>query len=257
MSLAYFCGWAYAIFWGVSFYPTLYLNYKLKTSDSISLDYIVLNILGYLCYSVSIFLQLYNQELRIQYMSFFAGRLPVLSGADLFYSIHGLILLLVLFSQIIFGNSLWKFHNERLNFKLNALSRLIFFSFSLFVVFSWCFSDPVYRFFNFVMSLSYFKILISLVKNIPQAVHNHKRKTMYGVSRLQILFDFLGVLFSFTEFYLKNDLPILEAIDSNRGKVGITCVTFFFSSIYLFQIYIYGTDAPDMEKKEKVEDHLV
>lgn len=251
MELAYLCGWAYAIFWGISFYPTLYLNYSLRTADSISLDYIVLNILGYFCYSISIYLQLYNPTVREQYQEYFDGSLPVLSSADMFYSFHGLSLLFILCSQVFLGNQLWGFNNERKSFKLHSLSRMLLSTFAIFALYSWNCGDPVFSFLNFALNLAYFKIVLSLLKYIPQVIHNYKRKSMFGISRLQILFDITGSLFCFTEFYLKNDLPILEAINSNRGKVGITCVTFLFATIFLFQIYIYGSSKRELKFNEK------
>lgn len=256
MEFAYFCGWSYAISWGISFYPTLYLNYSLKNADSISLDYLVLNIMGYLCYSISVYLQLYNPTVRHQYQLYFSNRLPLLSNADLFYSIHGLTLLTILCSQVFYGNRIWEFRNERKSYKLHTLSKMILLFIILFVIFSWKFGDPTFSFLNFAMNLAYFKIIMSLIKYIPQVLHNYRRKSMHGISRLQIILDLIGALFSFTEFYLKNDLPILEAIDSNRGKFGITCVTFLFGIIYLIQIYLYGSskivNKPDNEKMFEV-----
>ncbi|KAG0679922.1 hypothetical protein C6P40_005072 [Pichia californica] len=249
MEFSNFCGWAYAVFWGISFYPTLYLNYTLRNADSISLDYITLNIIGYVCYSTSISLQIFNSTVREQYQQYFDGRLPLLSSADLFYSFHGLILLLVLSTQIFFGNKVWKFKNERKSYRLHQISRIVIICFAFFAICSWKLSDPVYSFLNFAMNLAYFKIVMSLIKYIPQVIHNYKRKSMYGISRLQIIFDLIGSSFCFTEFYLKNDLPLLEAIDSNRGKIGITLVTFFFGIVFLFQMYIYGTSRADRGEK--------
>lgn len=254
MDFAHFCGWAYAIFWGISFYPTLYLNYTLKTSDSISLDYIVPNILGYFCYCISMYLQLYNADVRTQYQGYFEGKLPLLSNADLFYSFHGMALLLVLASQIFCGNTFWKFKNERKSFKIHTLSKMVLMLFLVFAIFSWKLGDPVFALLNFAMNLAYFKIIISLIKYIPQVLHNYRRKSMFGISRLQIIFDITGSFFSFAEFYLKSDIPIVEAIDANRGKVGITCVTSLFATIFLYQMYIYGTSRSEQRLKEKHYD---
>lgn len=73
---------------------------------------------------------------------------------------------------------------------------------------------------------------------------------MHGISKLQIILDLTGCLFAGTEFFLKNTLPFLEAVDSNRGKVGVVSLTFLFSLIFLFQIHIYGTE-PEKSEKEK------
>lgn len=253
MELSIFCGWSYAIVWGLSFYPTLYLNYRLKTADSISVDYVILNIIGYICYSISLLLQLKCVDVRRQYMQVYEGKLPLLSNADLFYSFHGIILLTVLMSQVLFGNSIWNFKNERINFKIHKLTRMVLAFLMLFCTVSWYFDDEKYAFLNFAMNLAFVKIIISLIKYLPQVIYNYRRKSMYGISRLQIMFDLLGALFAFCEFYLKNELPLLEAINANRGKIGITIVTSIFSTIFWVQIYIYGTEPEIKFKNEKHE----
>lgn len=254
VDLGQLCGWGYAITWGLAFYPTLLLNYRLKTSDSISTDYMVLNILGYIAYSTSISLQMFNETVRFQYMKHFDGRMPILSKADLFYAYHGLILLLVLLSQIIYGNSMWGFKNERKRFKIHKLSKLVVILFIIFAIYNWKFDNEVFAFLNFALNLAYFKIIISLIKYIPQVLHNYERKSMYGISKLQISLDLIGSFFSLSEFLLRNDLPLFEAIDSNRGKFGITVVTFLFGTIFMIQIYLYGTT--DKRGKDNMEKSI-
>lgn len=252
MLLTTACGWIYAIVWGFSFYPTLYLNYTLKTSDSISMDYMCLNIGGYLCYSISLLLQLYNSEIITQFMVKFDGRRPILSNADLFYALHGLFILLVLLSQIIFGKEVWGFHNERINFRIHRLTKMVLLSIILFLAGNWFFGDEKFKLLTIALNLAYFKILMSLIKYVPQVVHNYKRKTMYGISKLQLALDATGAAFCILELWLKNDLPILEAIDANRGKVGITLVTLIFAAIFSYQIYLYGSEPKYKDKEEEL-----
>ncbi|TID28563.1 hypothetical protein CANINC_002436 [Pichia inconspicua] len=199
MQLTSACGWIYAIVWGLSFYPTLYLNYKLRTSDSISVDYICLNIGGYLCYSVSLLLQLYNPNVVSQFMAKFDGRRPILSKADLFYAFHGLFILFVLLSQIIFGKSIWGFHNERKHFKLHRLTKLMLLGIVIFLAGNWFLGAEEFRVLTIALNLAYFKIIMSLVKYVPQVIHNYRRKTMYGISKLQIALDATGALFCMLE----------------------------------------------------------
>lgn len=250
MSLALFCGWAYAIIWGVAFYPTIFLNYKLKTSDSMSWDFIILNLVGYSCYTLSLYLQLYNDTVRLQYKQLFGGRLPLLSLADITYSAHGLLLIYIILSQIIFGNSLWKFNNQRISFRLQRTSRILLMVLFTYVFLSLSADKSGHAFLNFTINLAYCKIIISLVKYLPQVQHNYRRKTMYGISRMQIQLDLLGALFCIAEIYLKNELPLMKAIEANRGKLGITLVASVFSTIFLYQIHIYGT-SPEANNKEK------
>lgn len=250
--LGEFCAWGYAIAWGASFYPTLYLNYKLGTADSISMDYIVLNIFGYISYSISICLQMFSADVRSQYQLAFEGKLPLLSGADLFYAFHGLALLSILLSQIVLGNSLWGFHNERVKFKIHKMSRAIILLLAISASVTCYLSDSSFRMLGLSLNLAYFKIIISLIKYIPQVVHNYHRKSMFGISKLQLSLDLTGSVLCIFEFFLKDGISVAEAIDANRGKFGITLVTSLFATIFMIQMYIYGTE--DKGKKIKSED---
>ena len=45
-------GWISFVCWGISFYPQLYLNYKLKHTNGLSSFYQLMNIAGYAAYSL-------------------------------------------------------------------------------------------------------------------------------------------------------------------------------------------------------------
>lgn len=51
-ALSYFIGWTYFLAWSASFYPQAILNWRRKSVQGLSMDFIHLNVLGFLCYSV-------------------------------------------------------------------------------------------------------------------------------------------------------------------------------------------------------------
>lgn len=50
--LSYIMGWTYFIAWSISFYPFLYENHKLKNVNGVSINYIALNLTGFICLGV-------------------------------------------------------------------------------------------------------------------------------------------------------------------------------------------------------------
>lgn len=50
--LSYFIGWVYFLAWSASFYPQAILNWRRKSVQGLSMDFIHLNVLGFLCYAV-------------------------------------------------------------------------------------------------------------------------------------------------------------------------------------------------------------
>lgn len=51
--LSYLIGWVYFLAWSASFYPQAILNQRRKSVQGLSMDFIHLNVLGFLCYTVS------------------------------------------------------------------------------------------------------------------------------------------------------------------------------------------------------------
>lgn len=53
--ISFVSGWAYVILWGLSCYPQVLLNYKLKSVAGFSLDYGIMHMSGFLIYSLYCF----------------------------------------------------------------------------------------------------------------------------------------------------------------------------------------------------------
>lgn len=45
-------GWVYFLAWSVSFYPQIYSNYKRKSVVGLNFDYLSLNLIGFIMYSL-------------------------------------------------------------------------------------------------------------------------------------------------------------------------------------------------------------
>lgn len=45
-------GWVYFVAWSVSFYPQIYINFKRKSVVGLNFDFLALNIMGFILYSV-------------------------------------------------------------------------------------------------------------------------------------------------------------------------------------------------------------
>ncbi|KAG7927388.1 hypothetical protein KL925_002759 [Ogataea polymorpha] len=251
LDLATVSGWLYAICWSVSFYPTILLNLRIRSADSISFDFAILNLLGYSCYTASIYLQLFNNTVRKQFSNAFGGNMPLLSIIDLAYSMHGWILTVVLLSQIILGNRWWGFKNTRTLFKFSKLVKGYYAAFVLLLLYNIHYRNEKNQLLNFTLNLSYCKILVSCTKYIPQVIHNAKRKSMFGISKMQILLDLSGCLFSIVELLLRNKTTLWKLLEANRSKLGLILVTMVFDLIFLAQFHMYRS--PRREKPSMIE----
>ena len=99
-------GWAYFLFWTVSFYPQLYLNWKRKSVVGFSFDLLALNVLGYTAYStytVTLFsdstMSTYFHSLEHQSSK---DRDNTVKLSDVVFAIHGLTISLLQTCQVYF-----------------------------------------------------------------------------------------------------------------------------------------------------------
>lgn len=241
-------GWANAFAWSIAYYPSIFLNWHVQSSDAISLDTALFNTLGYSCYAGSVVLQVFSDKVKDDYMSRY-HTLPVLSASDLFYSIHGLFTVFLLLTQVVLANELWHFPSKSRRCP-NRFTQFVFASFFVFLCYQLFYINRLHQLISFSLGLAYVKFIINSIKFIPQILHNIRRKSMHGFSSGQFLLDTFGIVMMLIEFVLKNDLPLPEAIMLNRGKLGLAVISATFNFIFFTQFIIYPSTKPIDEDTE-------
>ncbi|CAH7671596.1 PQ loop repeat-domain-containing protein [Phakopsora pachyrhizi] len=190
-------GWSYTLCWGISFYPQVLLNFKRKSVKGVSIDFLVLNVLGFICYSISTSALLFSKTVRKEYSDQFlindqanqqlsssSNRLktPNVRFNDLVFSLHALILSLI-----------------------TCLSYIVF--------------PASYNYLNLIRSVSSVKVLISIIKYLPQLNMNFKRKSTIGWSIGNIILDLLGGILSLFQMVLDSGLAHdWSSLTSNPGN---------------------------------------
>lgn len=90
------------------------------------------------------------------------------------------------------------------------------------------------------------KLVITIVKYVPQAWVNYKRKSTYGWSIGQILFDLSGGVLSLAQLLLDSSFQDdWSGVTGNPIKFLLSNVTIFFDLIFVVQHYILYRDAED------------
>jgi len=88
------CGWFYFVAWSLAFYPQCLLNFKLKSVRGLSLDYVLLNLTGFFCYSLFTLLLNYSAETREAFTKHH-GIEPPVEFNDTIFAVHGFVLCVV------------------------------------------------------------------------------------------------------------------------------------------------------------------
>lgn len=90
------------------------------------------------------------------------------------------------------------------------------------------------------------KLAVTVVKYIPQAWVNYKRKSTVGWSIVQILLDLTGGVLSLFQLILDSSFKSdWSGVTGNPVKFLLSNVSIFFDAIFIVQHYILYRDAVD------------
>lgn len=102
---------------------------------------------------------------------------------------------------------------------------------------------------NKIYTLSYVKLVVTIVKYIPQAWVNYKRKSTEGWDVNQILLDLAGGILSILQLVIDSSLQNdWSGITGNAVKFGLGNVTILFDLILIVQHY-YLYPSPPFDNK--------
>lgn len=107
-AISWLLGWSYFTSWSLSFYPQPLRCWKRRSTRGITVDFPLLNIVGFTSYFISTTSFLFSPEIRQQYAVRhpFAPE-PTVRFNDLVFALHGTIVCFVFYSQ--FYPRLWNF----------------------------------------------------------------------------------------------------------------------------------------------------
>jgi cystinosin len=103
-----------------------------------------------------------------------------------------------------------------------------------------------------IYALGYVKLVTVVVKYVPQAFLNYKRKSTTGWSIYPMLLDFAGGVTSLLQLFIDSALQgSWEGITGNPVKFGLGNITLVFDLIFFYQHYVlYRDPAKDREEEE-------
>ncbi|BCS19020.1 putative L-cystine transporter [Aspergillus puulaauensis] len=257
-------GWIYTFCWSASFYPQPIDNYRRKATTGLAIDFPTVNVLGFVCYTVYTGAFLYSPVIRLQYAARHpVSQEPTVRFNDFAFALHAVVLSGLVYSQ--FWPSIWGFKVSRFQRVSKPIAGLFWGSFVAVAVvtcivlakspdegyepLSWAWIDVIY-------ALSYVKLVITVVKYVPQAWVNYKRKSTRGWSIAQILLDFTGGLLSLVQLIIdsafQNDW---SGITGNPIKFLLSNVTIFFDLIFMVQHYILYRNAENEDKRNNPDEN--
>ncbi|KAF5404098.1 Cystinosin lysosomal cystine transporter [Paragonimus heterotremus] len=188
-------GWIYFVAWTVSFYPQVFLNWKRKSVVGFNLDFLCLNLVGFLVYSVFNLALFASPAIKEEYARLHPiGVIPVMVN-DIFFSVHAFLICGVTGVQVLIY--------ERGGQRVSRVCIVI-----LCLIGVYCIINAIVAGANaitwltFLFNISYVKLFITFIKYVPQAVMNCRRRSTVGWSIGNICLDLTGGTLSILQMFI-------------------------------------------------------
>ena len=234
-SLSTVIGFLYTLLWSLSFYPQAILNKQRKSVKGLSLDFVYLNTLGFLCYFIYNIFFYFDKVSINQYLSR-TGQNPSIHSNDIIFSLHALILSVIVLIQCQIYPSETR---QKLVLFKSYLSLAILGS----IITTALVYAKLLEFIDFLYFLSLVKIGVTLLKYLPQLVLNYTTKSTVGWSIENIILDLGGGMLSIVQmiidaFILNSWTPFI----GNPVKFGLGLSSIIFDGMFIIQHYFLSYD---------------
>jgi len=225
-------GWIYFVAWSISFYPQIILNFRRKSVVGLNFDFLLLNVVGFTCYTIFNVVLFFNASVqKIYEKQHPRSHIPVELN-DVVFAIHAIAACLFTSAQCLFLER----RGQRISYTCMVIVTIfVLYSLSclgvtLFHVVDWL---------MFINMLSYVKMAVTLLKYCPQAFMNFKLKSTVGWSIGNVLLDLTGGLMSL----LQMGLDVYNTGDwyiaiGNPVKFGLSFVSIVFDALFIVQHYV-------------------
>jgi len=226
-------GWIYFVAWSVSFWPQIVENFRRKSVIGLNFDFLSLNLVGFTLYGCfNIFLFWVGSIQDEYYENHPYGVLPV-TPPDVFFPIHAVFATsITIFQCFIFERGNQSVSKGCLAI-LGGIAVFIAVTFVLAIVSVITWLDMLYYF-------SYVKLGITIIKYVPQAYMNFRRKSTVGWSIGNILLDFTGGSLSIIQMILiAHNNDDWSSIFGDPTKFGLGFFSVLFDVFFMLQHYVF------------------
>lgn len=225
-------GWIYFAAWSISFYPQVLVNYRRKSVIGLNFDFLACNLTGFIAYGVFNIGLFWIDEIKVEYQAKHPRGVNPVQVNDVLFTLHAILLTIVVIIQCF----IYKRGNQRISIVCRVILVVawLFVFVTLFIAVA-----KVITWLNYLYCFSYVKLGITLIKYIPQAWMNYRRKSTEGWSIGNILLDFTGGSFSLLQmFLLAYNHDDWSSIFGNPTKFGLGVFSILFDILFMVQHYI-------------------
>eukprot|EP00088_Acartia_fossae_P009114 TRINITY_DN14403_c0_g1_i1.p1 TRINITY_DN14403_c0_g1~~TRINITY_DN14403_c0_g1_i1.p1 ORF type:complete len:402 (-),score=58.95 TRINITY_DN14403_c0_g1_i1:157-1362(-) len=235
-------GWIYFVAWSVSFYPQIIENFRRKSVIGLNFDFLTLNIVGFTLYGLFNIGLFWIKPIQDEYFDNNPQGVNPVQANDVFFAIHAVFACIITIIQC----KIYQRGSQRVSRICIGILIVIFLFLGISLI---CSLAGVLTWLNLLYFCSYVKLGITLIKYIPQAYMNYRRKSTVGWSIGNILLDFTGGALSILQMilisYNNNDWG---SIFGDPTKFGLGFFSILFDVLFIVQHYcLYRGNLPHQE----------
>ncbi|KAK9885592.1 hypothetical protein WA026_012350 [Henosepilachna vigintioctopunctata] len=226
-------GWIYFAAWSISFYPQIYINFRRKSVVGLNFDFLALNLIGFSLYSIFNIGLYFIDEIEEEYFARYPRGLNPVQLNDVFFAVHAAIATVVTIVQCF----IYERDEQRVSITAKGIITVfaVFLSISTILVFC-----NVISWLDLLYYCSYVKLTITLIKYIPQAYMNYRRKSTVGWSIGNIFLDFTGGTLSILQMILNAfNYDDWISIFGDPTKFGLGLFSVVFDVFFILQHYVF------------------
>ncbi len=247
--LSFLAGLISFILWSVSFYPQIILNFRRKSTSGLSLQFCIINLTGFACYSVYNIALYFVPAVQVAYLAAHpavvtAHDIPV-HFTDVLFATHATAATAVTLIQM----AVYPSGEQRL-----GPTTYVFFCVSLLIVFAPA-SLVIYHVlkpYYIIAALGYVKTVSSLVKYVPQAWLNFRRRSTIGWSVGNVMLDISGAGFNLGQTALDAAINGFDVL-ANVPKLALAAVSVGFDALFIVQHYVLYRARPTLPSVDTTE----
>jgi len=236
-------GWSYFCAWTVSFYPQLVLNHRTKSVRGLSLDFQMLNLVGFSFYFVYNVLLYCSTQLQHEYEKAFGGSSGVRVN-DIFFAGHAAAATAAGCVQICVY---WDYppltRSERLlRYVVVLFLTAVVLIAAILAAVIYASHEDVLDWLAYISMLAEVKVIISTAKYCPQVWLNYCRQSTKGWSIENIILDFSGGTLSVAQLLWDAwSERSWSKVAGDPAKLLLGNISMVFDVVFMVQHYcLYG-----------------
>ncbi|XP_052774838.1 cystinosin-like isoform X2 [Mya arenaria] len=224
-------GWVYFVAWSISFYPQVYVNFSRKSVVGLNFDFLLYNITGFLAYGFFNVGMFWVPSVKDEYKHQHPRGINPVQLNDVIFTLHAIAVTIITIIQCLIYDSGGQ--------KVSKISMVL-------VIGSWLFAGislvvtllHKITWLTYLYYFSYIKLGVTLIKYMPQAYMNFRRKSTDGWSIGNVLLDFTGGSLSLLQmFLLSYNSDDWGSIFGDPTKFGLGFFSILFDILFIIQHY--------------------